>query len=106
MGKNMPRERTPNQISSRQRSMGPEGHKIIEERSLHQRPEIVAHPYVRLQALRGASLETKRVLAVDSHTVLDIRTKGQAPIAFLFLDAHLHRQKWSVVNFSTGVTRT
>ncbi len=52
-------------------------------KALHQRPEIVAHPYVRLQALRGASLEAKRVLAVDSDNVPDIGAKGQTRIAFL-----------------------
>ena len=37
-------------------------------------------------------------MAVDSHHVLDIRTKGQTRIAFLFLDAHFDRQEWRVVN--------
>ena len=77
----------------------PERDKVVEQRPLDQRPEIAPNPHIGLQALRGAALEAKRVLAVDSHqcprhwcgTSVAVRPPSS-------LDAHLDRQKRRVVD--------
>ena len=98
MGKNTPRERTPNQNLVSQALHRPERHKIIEERALHQRPQLVAHPHIGLQALRRAFLEPQRVLVIDGDDVLHVRTKAQTATAAFFLDPHFDRQERHVVD--------
>ena len=72
--------------------------KIVEQRPLHQRPEVAAHLHVGLEALRGAALEPKGCSASAAHHVFDIGAEGQNRLAVPRLRPHLDRQERRVVD--------
>ena len=93
-----PPDLTPNQSSPSQTSTSPERDEIVEQRPLDQRPEVAAHPHIRLEAVRRARFEAQRMLAVDRRPSRRHGCGTSSCGRPAALDAHLDGEKRRVVD--------